>query len=105
MVRCEMEGGKFLVGVSVDPALQANIIEAAAVDIVVAMFKRVAVHGLKALRVVLEGGQRKRSEISLLFERQYVHSGAFFIQEKLQLLEFVVVDAFKYYLSLGAHGL
>lgn len=55
VVRCEMEGGKFLVCVSVDPALHADIVEAAAVNIVVAVFKRMAVHCLEALRVVLEG--------------------------------------------------
>lgn len=55
VVRCKMEGGKFLVCVRVSPALHADIVEAAAGNILVSMFKRVAVHSLEALCMVLEG--------------------------------------------------
>lgn len=50
----EVEGGKLLVGVGVDPALHADVVEAAAVDVLVAVLKRVTVHGLEALGVVFE---------------------------------------------------
>jgi hypothetical protein len=104
MIRCEVKGCKLLVCVRVDPALHAYIVKAST-DTLASLFQGVAVKGLEALCVVFERGQRQRSEISLLLERHDIYITTFFLQEHLQLFEFVVVNALKNYLGLRAHKL
>ena len=84
--------------------MHAYVVKAAA-NTLASLFQGVAVKSLEALRVVFERRQRQCGEISLLLERHYVHIATFFLQEQLQLFEFVVVNALKNDLGLRAHKL